>query len=555
MSADSPTRRAVAGARLFRLAVLRPAIHLAWCAVTGAALQAAPLALNTNLQIRLVMNTTDSTGAHSVRIHKDPRNNRLYYLKFNGDIYQVNLSAANGASSSTKTYTVADHGIANNAQGMAIGPDGTIYVVGNTTTNNGNSTFARIMKGTPDAAGARSWALLAQTEPYPLGRTYYDHLFNGITVSPDGLNVYLNSGARTDHGEVESTGGLYPNTRDVGLTAKIFRLPTAGTNLFLPNDTNALRTAGYIFAEGTRNTFDLAFAPNGDLFGTENGPDRDMSDSLLWLRPGMHYGFPWRMGGADNPQQFPNYDPSADLLLDPRFSAVQAGLYHNDPTFPPPPTNFAQPVINLGPDADEYRDLADGQIKRASSLGHTLSTFTAHRTPLGLVFDTVGAMAPPFQFHGFMLSWNPGDPTGTNTPGPFYDASQDLVDLDLTKLGATNYQARVTRIAGGFANPVDAEIIGHRIYVIEYGGDQGIWEVTFPPATTNIVLTSPSRSPDGAFGLLVNGAGGLNIAIAASTNLSDWSPITNLVPTNQQFRFTDPAAVHYSRRFYRVVLP
>jgi sugar lactone lactonase YvrE len=165
------------------------------------------------------MDTTNSSGAHSIRLRKDPRNKQLYYLKFNGDIYRVNLSPANGVSSSTRLYTAADHGIADGAQGMVLGPDGTIYVVANTSTNNGNSTFARVVKGIPDAASGRVWSFLAQTEPYPLSKTYFDHVFNGIVVSPDGKWVYLNSGARTDHGEVESTGCLYPNMRDVSLTA------------------------------------------------------------------------------------------------------------------------------------------------------------------------------------------------------------------------------------------------------------------------------------------------------------------------------------------------
>src|SRR5204862_5118195 len=124
-------------------------------------------------------------------------------------------------------------------------------------------------------------------------------------------------------------------TRDVRLTAKIFRLPANASILFLPNDANALRSAGYIFAEGTRNSFDVAFAPNGDLFATEIGPDRDMSDELNWLRPGLHFGFPWRIGGADNPQQFPDYNPQNDLLLNSNFIGVYYGYYHNDPAFPP----------------------------------------------------------------------------------------------------------------------------------------------------------------------------------------------------------------------------
>src|SRR6266481_9240318 len=64
--------------------------------------RSAPVALNTNVQIRLVMNTTNSSGQNSVRIAKDPRNDQLYYLKINGDIFRVNLQPPGSASTSTK---------------------------------------------------------------------------------------------------------------------------------------------------------------------------------------------------------------------------------------------------------------------------------------------------------------------------------------------------------------------------------------------------------------------------------------------------------------------
>jgi hypothetical protein len=438
---------------------------------------------------------------------------------------------------------------------MAIGPDGTIYVVGNTTTDGGNRTFARIVKGVPGVGGQRTWSLLAQTEAYPRSRTAFDHVFNGIVVSPDGNWLFVNSGSRTDHGEVQDVDGAFPNTREVALTAKIFRLPADGSNLMLANNTNALRSAGYIFAEGTRNSFDFAFAPNGDLFATENGPDRDMSEELNWLRSGLHFGFPWRIGGADNPQQFPSYDPSTDRLLDPRFIAVGRGYYHNDPTFPPSPTTFTEPVINIGSDADKFRDPADGSIKDASNLGLTLSTFTAHRSPLGLVFDTVGAMALPFRNHGFMLSFTPGDPNGTSVAGPFFDASQDLVGIELTKLGNTNYQARVTQLVTGFATPIDAEIVGNRIYVIEYSGNQGLWEITFPPTRGTVRLSGPALQSN-SFRFIVNELiVGLNYQIQASTDLVNWTIVRDFVATNSQFEFLEPATVGISHRFYRVFQP
>jgi len=515
--------------------------------------QASPAVLDTNLQLRLVLYTTNSSGAPSIRIAKDPRNQQLYYLKENGDIFQLNLAPGTG-STSTRLYSAANHGISGSALGMAIGPDGTIYIVGNTTTNSGNSTFARVMKGVPDSTGARTWSVLAQTEPYPLSRTAFDHLMSGLAVSPDGQFLFLNSGSRTDHGEIESTSGVYPGLRDTALTAKVLRLPAQGSNLFLTNDINALRSAGYVFAEGTRNAFALGFAPNGELFGTDNGPDRDMSDELNWLRPGLHFGFPWRMGGTDNPQQFPGYNPANDRLLDPRFVAVSSGKYQNDPTFPPPPTNFFEPVISVGPDADSYRDPTDGSIKDASALGQTISTVTAHRSPLGLVFDISSAMAPPYQGHGFMLSWTQGDPNGNSVPGPFMDPSQDMVDLDLTPLG-TNYQVRVKRIVGGFSNPIDAAIISNKVYAIEYSGSQGVWEITFPPSLPRVNISQAAWLPNGGFSFSFAAVAGQNYQVQVSTNMLGWGSLGSAVATNGTFQFVDPGVTNFPQRFYRVASP
>src|SRR5438067_9242788 len=122
----------------------------------------APFALNTNIQLRLILNTIDASGAASIRIAKDPRTNDLYYSKFNGDIYRVTVQPGNGTSTSAKVYGAANHGITNSAQGMAIGPDGAIYLVGNFTTEDANRTFARIVKGMPGSSGERVWSVLAE---------------------------------------------------------------------------------------------------------------------------------------------------------------------------------------------------------------------------------------------------------------------------------------------------------------------------------------------------------------------------------------------------------
>ena len=154
-----------------------------------------------------------------------------------------------------------------------------------------------------------------------------------------------------------------------------------------------------------------------------------------------------------------------------------------------------------------------------------------------------------------MLSWTPGDPTGNGVPGPFLDPSQDMVDLDLTRLGNTNYQARVTRIIGGFSNPIDAAIISNKVYVIEFGASQGVWEITFPPAVPPILLSNPAWLPGKVFGFKFSTAPGVSYRVDVSTNLLNWSPFTNLVATKNEMQFIDSTATNSSQRFYRVHSP
>ena len=96
------------------------------------------------------------------------------------------------------------------------------------------------------------------------------------------------------------------------------------------------------------------------------------------------------------------------------------------------------------------------------------------------MFDTRRVLSPAFRGDGFLLSWTRGDPTGDTVRGPFQDPSQDLLHIALTKIANTRYELRAQRIVQGFSNPIDAEIIDHKIYVLEYGGRQGIWEITLP---------------------------------------------------------------------------
>jgi glucose/arabinose dehydrogenase len=440
-----------------------------------------PVPLRSDIQIRKILDT----GGNFVRIALDPLTHDLHYMNGNGSFYRLDLQPGT-ESKGTRVYTSSDIGVGSSTLGMAFGPDGTLYVVGN--ISRGSTTQAVIRKGVPDALGVRIWSTLVSTVPYPKSNTAFDHLFNGIVVSPDGRYVYINSGSRTDHGEVESNNGVFPDTREVPLTSAIFRIPTDSTDLVLPNDeAELLKVKRYLFADGTRNTFDLEFASNGDLFGTENGPDADYPEELNWLREGHHYGFPWRFGDYDNPQRFSDYDPSQDRRLQKDFTAVKNGTYRNDPTFPPPPMAFTDPVVNLGPNGDQYRD-ADGSQKDAGDEGQPIYTFTPHRSPFGLTFDQEKALSAEFRGDAFVLSW--GAAGGTLT-----DRGQDLLHLKLTKVGDT-YQVQATQIVKGFDHPIDAVLLKNKLYVLDYGGPGAIWEVILPEVEEVVMEVDNTESPD-----------------------------------------------------------
>jgi hypothetical protein len=199
----------------------------------------------------------------------------------------------------------------------------------------------------------------------------------------------VNSGSRTDHNEVQDYFGHYPGQREVPTTAVIFKLPIDGRDLLLTHDEEQLKP--YLFARGVRNVYSFAYSPGGKLFGVSNSGDYDHPEDMFWLREGHHYGFPWVMGGVKNPQQFPDWtpDPDRDPLLPPFSHAFRVGYFHNDPDFPPVPEGliFTPAVQNIGPHANYFRDPETGEIEKGDLAGKTIGTFSAHRSPLGLVFD------------------------------------------------------------------------------------------------------------------------------------------------------------------------
>lgn len=436
-------------------------------------LRSAPEVLNNSLDIRKILNI-GQTGR--LKYHKE--SNTLYFLRVTGSLGVIDIE-------NDTSYIVQSRDELGlfRTEGLEISTDGTVYISANADSGNYNKG---IIKRGRQTNGSWIWETVAETEYYPLSNMY-DHKINAIALSPDEKHLYINSGSRTDHGELQETDGEFRDLRETDITSLILRIPADTTNLMLQNDTGFLKENGIWYAGGVRNTYDLAFNKDGELFGAENSGGRDDPDELNWLREGRHYGFPWKMGLNLNPMQFQDYNPEDDLLINPESSAYKQGLFYNDPQFPSPPENivFTDPVLNSGPDADHIRDEVTGEIIDASQQGSKIGTFTAHRSPLGLVFDTSSAFGEEFTGDGFILGW-----TGLSSTvlADMNDSGEDLLHLEMTKTDS-GYTMTATKVAKGFSGPVDTEIIDNKLYVVEYGpfgSDAAFYEITFPSTKTSI---------------------------------------------------------------------
>lgn len=422
-------------------------------------------------------------GNNTVRIKRDPASGKLYIVQNNGLIQRINFGAG-GSATFTTVYQPAQDSV-NAPLGITFGPDGTMYLTGNDST--GIIGTAIVVKGVPDTAGSenRKWSVIARTVGYRYGNIY-NHRVNAIILNPTRDSIYVNSGAATDHGE------LHNGFREAGLTSIIWKLPTNGHDIVLQDDREWLRSNGYLFAEGIRNTFDFAYAGNGDLFGPENSDDRDDPEELNWLREGHHYGFPWRIGGDNTPQQYTPYDPHSDPLLSKNAWGGGSGLlyvtYSEDSTYPPRPDSiaFTEPIPNVGPDADKFRDTTTGDVKDASQLGGMATTFTPHLSIDGIVFDRDSILAGDLKGNAFVISFS-----NSSLITAMNDTSQNLMAIALTKHDS-GYTARVTKLVTGFNSPLGIEMVGDTLYVVETGlqysnSSPKLWQIILPTSAATSV--------------------------------------------------------------------
>jgi hypothetical protein len=410
-----------------------------------------------NISTRIV---GTQAGEQIIRIARDPSTGNVYYMGRFCTFWQLDLT--------TGTSTSVDMGFTGtDCRGLVFDADGTLYLLSHVGEANPMISVI-ISKGALGGAGGRTWSTIATSESYLAGGSDFDHRFASLELSADESYLYFGSGSRTDHGELEGA------TREEPLTSAIFRVPTSGEDLLLANDETELQP--YLFADGFRNPFDLAWNAEGELFATENGPDLDFPEELNWIQEGQSYGFPWRFGNEDNPVLDPAYDDANDTRLHPGYSAFDRGTYVYDADFPTAPAGgFRDAILNHGPDADRFRAGPTSDVLDASEMGQPLAGITAHRSPLGLSFHTgTSPLCGDYDKAGFLLSFGPVlDVMG--------DAGGDLLLVNLTKNGAS-YEMNTTQLVAGIESPVDSLMIDNKLYVVSFLTGADIYEITFPLA-------------------------------------------------------------------------
>lgn len=480
----------------------------------------------------LTLKTFLGTNNQAVRIGIDKSTKRMFYTTVDGKVYEV-LGWQTATATGVLISSSANHGIQTQMGGMCVN-NNVMYVCGNNDSeNNTTLTEGLIMKGDLSQSPV-VWSVVAKTDLYQLSNTAFDHRMNSVELDPSGQWLFVNSGSKSDHGEAHN------GSREVPITARILKIPSNSSNLQLINDSASI--APYTFSKGTRNSFGLAFDYYGNLFGTENSGDRDQPDELNWLREGLHYGFPWDMGGMVNPQQFNDYNPGTgtpkDKLIPPGSTAWFNGYFYNDPSFPQKPKNLAltSPVLNDGPHANKYRDSITGKVM-TKLLGKSLATFSPHLSPSGIIFDNEFKLGGDFTGGCFVANYNQS--------GLAYEFTTDKSNGAIMYLKLNydekidNYRTQTNVLVSGLGAITDLEIFDNSIYAITNDNNL-IYKLDFP-----VVEIDDNTAKEALARPIIDGKGN-----EISWKNAIWRPINNLFVDNvSQNQNTMPSASDLSGRY------
>ena len=188
----------------------------------------------------------------------------------------------------------------------------------------------------------------------------FNHEVNGLVVSTDNRSLFINSGSRTDHGEIQDGNRQFSDLRETALTAIVLRVPTDARDLVLLNDRDAsARPRLPLCRGGLRNAYDLAFSAQRRSLATENGPDsrHGRGDSTGCAKAITTACDTLAHGSRKHPTAIFRLRPSQRLPIFPLDSRLCAkATITTIPRTHRRRATSPSRVINLGPDADAYRD-------------------------------------------------------------------------------------------------------------------------------------------------------------------------------------------------------
>lgn len=342
----------------------------------------------------------------------------VYVLAQNGGVFQLDLtSKALLPIIRREEYGISGQGDFT-SMAMAIDGEGRLWVVTNQRlgTDKDDKMYlnsvviwrsSEMIDGRP--AKMKPWF----STTYPFGGGPYNHGLSHMAFGPDGL-LYLNSGARTDGGEVGKLPKYYDGA-EVDITACLWRM-----------DPKADQPKIEVIARGIRNAYGFAWDDKGRFFTVSNGPDANEPEEMDFIETGKHYGFPYQFGNK----------------------AATEGSPYKHTQKAPEGSVFTMPVANVGP--------AGGGKPDAPRF-----TFDPHSCPGGMIW--CGNDFPEPLRNCFLIPR-----FGNLLDGPT-DVGFDLLSAKMEQKTDGTWQASVHTVIAPLARPLDVLHVGSgKVLILEY---------------------------------------------------------------------------------------